>query len=235
MTDDEWMPRFFSSHFARLPGRARRGLWLGLAMLAVLVGWPGWAWDTQRLEQAAAALGGQAPAQAQALRALVADLTSRDEAVRVAAVNDFFNRRVQYRSDMEVWGLVDYWASPLEMLSRSAGDCEDFAIAKYFTLVSTGISHKKLRLVYVRARFGGLVQPHMVLAYYPTPDADPWVLDSLVQDLQLASSRPDLSPVFSFNAESVWEGVGATRVSGSAGERLSPWAAVMKKARAEGF
>lgn len=218
--------------------RARAGwraLCLALALAGGLLVWPGWAWDSSRLAQAASAMGGAAPAQVPALVALVADVAPRDESLRVAAVNDFYNRHLLYRSDLDLWGVADYWASPLETLGRGAGDCEDYAIAKYFTLVAAGVSHKKLRLVYVRALFNGLVQPHMVLVYYPRPDADPWVLDSLVQELRLASARPDLTPVFSFNAESLWEGVGSTRVGGSPGDRLSPWASVMRKARAEGF
>ncbi|MBN8488305.1 MAG: transglutaminase-like cysteine peptidase [Burkholderiales bacterium] len=162
-------------------------------------------------------------------------MPSRDEAARVAAVNEFYNQRIGFRSDHDLYGVSDHWASPLETLARGAGDCEDFAIAKYFTLVASGIPQRKLRLVYVRAMDLGLAIPHMVLAYYPMPDADPWVLDNLVHGLRPASARPDLTPVFSFNAEAIWEGVGTAPVKGAATERLSRWAAVLKKAREEGF
>ena len=79
------------------------------------------------------------------------------------------------------------------------------------------------------------VQTCALPIYYPRPDADPWVLDSLVHEFPVASSRTDLSPVFSFNAEAIWEGVGSAPVRGSASERLSPWAQVLRKARNEGF
>lgn len=195
----------------------------------------GWAFDPVRLLQAASALGEGPLGQARALQALVEQVRRVDEGQRIATVNDFFNRRLQYRQDIDLWGQVDYWASPLETLSRGAGDCEDFAIAKYFTLISAGVPHSRLRLVYVRIQMGSAQQPHMVLAYYPRPDAEPWVMDSLVTELRVASARPDLNPVFSFNAEAIWEGVAGPAVRGSATERLSPWAAVMRKARSEGF
>lgn len=212
--------------------------WVGLVMLsmalALAVG-AGQAWDGQRLLRSAGGLGELASRNVAAVQELVMNMPARDEPSKVAAVNDFYNNRIGFRSDQELYGVVDHWASPLETLARGAGDCEDFAIAKYFTLVAAGVSQRKLRLVYVRAMDVGLAVPHMVLAYYPTPDADPWVLDNLVPGLRPASARPDLTPVFSFNAEAIWEGVGAATVKGTATERLSRWASVLKKAREEGF
>jgi len=101
--------------------------------------------------------------------------------------------------------------------------------------VALGVPHRRLRMVYVRAQLSGTVMPHMVLAYYATADSDPLVLDSLVQELRPASRRPDLSPVFSFNAEGIWEGIVGASVRGNPAERMSRWGEVMRKARAEGF
>jgi predicted transglutaminase-like cysteine proteinase len=197
------------------------------------------AWDAERIVQAAARHGERSVQGARALRELVAQVQSQDEAAQVAAINEFYNRRLLYRDDMEIWGETDYWASPLESLGRGMGDCEDFAIAKYFTLTAMGVQHRQLRLVYVRATLGGPggpVQPHMVLAYYPQPSAEPLVLDNLITELRPASRRPDLSPVFSFNAEGLWEGVGAVSVQGAGpGERLSRWRDALTKARRDGF
>jgi len=141
------------------------------------------------------------------------------------------------RDDSEVWGQADYWASPLEMLGKGAGDCEDYAIAKFFSLVALGMPVGKLRLVYVRAQIGGAdgpVQAHMVLAYYATPGAEPLILDSLVGEIRPASRRPDLAPVFSFNSEGLWQGVGS-QAAGDPTARLSRWREILGKARAEGF
>lgn len=208
-----------------------------LAGLAALLSLGVQAWDPERIVQAAARHGEQAVQGARALRQSLAGV--HDEAAQVAAVNDFFNRRLAYRDDQDIWGQVDYWASPLESLQKGQADCEDYAIAKYATLAALGVPHRKLRLVYVRVAMGapgGAVQPHMVLAYYPSPEAEPLVLDNLVAELRPAGRRPDLTPVFSFNADGLWEGVGAVMVGGAGPtERLSRWRDALAKARQDGF
>jgi predicted transglutaminase-like cysteine proteinase len=157
---------------------------------------------------------------------------------KLKRVNDFFNRRVRFRDDQVVWGQSDYWATPMETLGKGAGDCEDFAIAKYFTLLLLSIPDDKLRLIYVQARLGGvnssITQAHMVLAFYPTPDADPMILDNLIDELQPASRRADLEPVFSFNSQGLWQGATGSRGAASPAN-LSRWRDLLNRARAEGF
>lgn len=57
-----------------------------------------------------------------------------DEAAKLRAVNDFFNRSLRFTDDIEIWQQEDYWATPVEALVKGAADCEDYAIAKYVTL-----------------------------------------------------------------------------------------------------
>jgi predicted transglutaminase-like cysteine proteinase len=159
---------------------------------------------------------------------------------KIRKVNEFFNRRVQFVDDIEAWGKSDYWATPLETLGRGQGDCEDFSIAKYFTLRFLDVPNNKLRLTYVKAKIGGLhsdiTQAHMVLGYYPDPDGEPYILDNLITDVREASRRPDLSPVFSFNSEGLWVGSGpGTKSAGSSTAKLSRWRDVMAKMQEEGF
>ena len=195
------------------------------------------AWDADTMLRAAQAQGPQALAGARALQATLAGLSGRDDATKLAAVNQFFNRRIVFTSDQEVWGQVDYWASPLEMLAKGRGDCEDFVIGKYFSLLVAGVPVQHLRLVYVRATIGGAggeTVAHMVLAYYATPGAEPLILDNLIGEIRPASRRPDLEPVFSFNGEGLWQGVGS-QSAGDPVARLSRWREVLAKVRAEGF
>jgi predicted transglutaminase-like cysteine proteinase len=195
------------------------------------------AWDSDRAQQAAQRLGGQAVAGLRALHGVMAGAADVDDLGRLDAINQFFNRRIVFRDDAEVWASADYWASPIETLSRGAGDCEDFAIAKYFALLAAGTPASQLRLVYVRLQQGGAggpSQPHMVLAYYATPQAEPMILDNLVTEIRPASRRPDLTPVFSFNSEGLWQGAGAQSM-GDPVARLSRWRDVLAKVRAEGF
>lgn len=211
------------------------GRWLRAAVvLAALAGDWGQAWEAPRVMQAAQRQGGATPQRAQALVQLIGEVSPQDEESRLKAINGFFNRSVLYRDDREVWGQVDYWASPLETLSRGQADCEDYAIAKYFSLLASGVPGVKMRLVYVRAQLAGGIQAHMVLAYYPQPDAEPLILDNLITDIRPASRRPDLAPVFSFNAEGLWQGV-AGASAGDPVARLSRWRDVLAKAKAEGW
>ena len=193
--------------------------------------------DAERMAVAAQAQGQKAVAGWQALRPVLTAALGQGDIARLQAINDFFNRRIVFRDDLQVWGQIDYWASPFEMLGKGEGDCEDFALAKYFSLRAVGVAANKLRLVYVRAQLGGPggpVQAHMVLAYYALPDAEPLILDNLISELRPASRRPDLTPVFSFNADGLWQGTGA-QSAGDPLARLSRWRDALAKARAEGF
>lgn len=172
---------------------------------------------------------------------LVADMEKiADQDQQIQKTNEFWNRRMQFTEDTDAWGQSDYWATPMESLGHGQGDCEDFAIAKYFTLLSAGMDVSQLRLIYVKAKMGGaasnLTQAHMVLAYYSDPDAEPQILDNLLGDIRPASRRQDLTPVFSFNGQGIWAGVSASGSAKSAGtKRLSRWEELLTRARTEGF
>lgn len=201
--------------------------------------------------RAAARHGERARSGAADLLKLMSAASSLDESGQVQAVNAFFNDRLQFADDQDTWGQADYWASPLESLQRGRGDCEDYAIAKYFTLLGLGIPPSRLRLVYARAAAAGSVialisgradptagrmQSHMVLAYYPPRGGEPQVLDNLIDDIRPALLRPDLTPVFSFNQTGLWEGVGTVSVGGAGPvTRLARWRDVIKKAKTDGF
>ena len=195
------------------------------------------AWDADLMLRAAQAHGAGALGSAAELRALIGGLADQSDAAKLVGVNRFFNERITFASDIEVWGEVDHWASPLELLAKGRGDCEDYVIGKYFSLLATGIPVGRLRLVYVNAQLGGAqgeTMAHMVLAHYAAPDAEPSILDNLIGEIRPASKRPDLMPVFSFNGEGLWHGVGG-QAAGNPVARLSRWREVLAKARATGF
>jgi len=147
---------------------------------------------------------------------------------KLRRVNDFFNA-LEFVNDIDHWGKKDYWATPLETLVSNGGDCEDFSIAKYFTLLEMGISAERMRLTYVKAL--RLNQAHMVLTYFPAPDDDPLVLDNLEKAISPASMRDDLQPVYSFNGNGLW--LAKTRLADSKqvgrADRLAPWRDVIAR------
>ena len=124
-----------------------------------------------------------------------------DEIQLLAEVNRTLNR-LRFVDDLPHWGSADYWATPAESVGSDGADCEDFSIAKFFLLKELGVPVSRLRMTYVKALT--LNQAHMVLAYYPRPDAEPLVLDNLEDTVRPASERTDLVPVYSFNDEEVW-------------------------------
>ena len=205
-----------------------------LLCLLGLVAVPAWALDPARLMDAAARLGPRAPREAQLLLQLIEQARRVDDERRLTLVNSYINKRIAFHTDQEAWGQADFWASPLESLAKAKGDCEDYAIAKYFSLVLAGVAESRLRMVYVRAMLDGKPEAHMVLAYYAKPESVPLILDNLQGEVKPASQRPDLSPVFSFNAEGLWRGVGQ-HTAGDPVARLSLWRDLLAKVRAEGF
>jgi predicted transglutaminase-like cysteine proteinase len=192
--------------------------------------------DFSRLQQALTNRFGAAP---QALftdwQGLLTEGRTLGEREKLRRVNDFFNQRIAFDDDISIWRQSDYWATPLETIGSGRADCEDFSIAKYYSLLEMGIPVGKLRLVYVRARQDGpagpILQAHMVLAYYATPSAEPLVLDNLRPEIAPASRRTDLAPIFSFNSAGLWQGTG----NQSSKSNLSRWQDLLSRARAEGF
>jgi predicted transglutaminase-like cysteine proteinase len=145
------------------------------------------------------------------------------ERQKLELVNDFMNV-TPFLSDMKHWGKVDYWASPVEFLSTNGGDCEDFSIAKYFTLRALGVPDDRLQITYVK-ELRIYNDAHMVLAYFETPDAEPLILDNINKAILPASARTDLLPVYSFNGSGLWlakEQTGRGQSVGSS-DRISLW------------
>ncbi|MEM7404491.1 MAG: transglutaminase-like cysteine peptidase [Pseudomonadota bacterium] len=156
-----------------------------------------------------------------------------DELTRARRANDFFNT-LPWIDDNQLWGRRDYWATPFEMLGINGGDCEDYSIGKYFTLTHLSVPGEKLLITYVRAP--ALRQTHMVLAYYPYPGADPYILDNLIGEIRRGSERTDLYPVYSFNVDGIWKSDTTRRgrrVGGA--RRLNAWRAVLQRMQSFGW
>lgn len=183
--------------------------------------------DSQQIEQYRQLYGDNAAKRLTAWQALIRDAANLPEAKKLEAVNRFFNQ-VRFIDDIIHWGKEDYWATPVEFLISNGGDCEDFSIAKYYTLRALGVADAKMSLTYVKSL--ELNQAHMVLTYYSTPSDMPVVLDNLIGEIRPASERPDLLHVYTFNGDSLWlskKGRRAELVGTS--DRLKPWTSVQSR------
>ena len=157
---------------------------------------------------------------------LIATNQGKSVQEKLVLVNNFMNNNVLWVSDYDHYGVRDYWATPLEMLASGGGDCEDYAIAKYFTLLALHVPMASMKITYVKAQNVDIVnQSHMVLTFYATPGAMPLVLDNLNPEIKPASERTDLTPVYSFNGQGLWlakeRSLGKSVAGGSSG--ISLW------------
>jgi len=162
-------------------------------------------------------------------QSLLLDSHNKTSTEKLTLVNDFFNQ-MKWTEDQNLWQKRDYWATPIESLIRNAGDCEDFSIAKYFTLLELGIPVEQLKVSYVQMR--QTQQAHMVLAFYESEGADPLILDNMQKKIMRGSKRTDLAPMFHFNGEGVWsKDSPSTRVDSAL--KIRNWADLMQRIDAE--
>ncbi len=125
-------------------------------------------------------------------------LAEQAEGLSGAALLDRVNRTVNaamtYKSDRAVWGVDDYWATPVEMAQQGAGDCEDFAIAKYWALRSLGLLDEQMQLVVLQDTRRQLF--HAVLVVHTASGA--YVLDNVSNRLLADTAYPQYQPIMSF-------------------------------------
>jgi predicted transglutaminase-like cysteine proteinase len=192
-----------------------------MILIASIINGQNFRLDTELLSNAEQKYGKSARLRIVAWENLIITDTSQTELEKLEKVNQFFNQ-MEFVADIDQWGDKDYWATPIEFLGTQGGDCEDFTIAKYFTLKAMGIEEEKLNLTYVKALTYNV--HHMVLTYFSTPGSEPLVLDNIVADIKPASQRRDLLPIYSFNGTGLWlaKQRGRGKLAGSS-SRLKRW------------
>ena len=113
----------------------------------------------------------------------------RDRRARVGEINHAINLAIRPMEDLAQYGEVDAWSSPLVTFNTGAGDCEDYAIAKYVALQMAGIPAEDLRIVVVLEPNG---KGHAVASV--RLDGHWLILDNqriaMVEDINARSYRP---------------------------------------------
>jgi predicted transglutaminase-like cysteine proteinase len=82
--------------------------------------------------------------------AIVDSARARDGRARLGEINRAINLAIRPMSDLAQYGQIDVWSSPLVTFASGAGDCEDYAIAKFAALRLAGIPPDDLRIVIMR-------------------------------------------------------------------------------------
>lgn len=129
---------------------------------------------------------------------LIADARPLARADQLRLVNRTLNQ-IRYISDLENWGVPDYWAAVREFLARN-GDCEDYAIAKYMALKALGVPIDAMRIAVVQDLNLGV--PHAILVV--ALDGDSWVLDNQIREVLPTSAIVHYQPVYSINEHGWW-------------------------------
>lgn len=174
------------------------------------------------LEKIEREYGAFAKRRAFALVQMMNEVRDQSEMEKLNGVNDFFNQ-TPYASDKETWGVSDYWATRYEFIGKDRGDCEDYVIAKYFTLKELGVPPSKLFMTYAKSL--KYKTAHMVLTYYATPRSEPLILDNYNFKILPASQRDDLIPIYSFSGDELFNAKQAQigKMVPAAAKQTRPW------------
>ena len=81
------------------------------------------------------------------LLAIVDNARAREGRARLGEINRAINLAIRPMSDLAQHGAIDVWSPPLVTFTSGAGDCEDYAIAKFVALRLAGVSPDDLRVV----------------------------------------------------------------------------------------
>jgi predicted transglutaminase-like cysteine proteinase len=148
--------------------------------------------------------------------AIVDIARAREGRARLGEINRAINLAIRPMSDLAQYGEVDVWSSPLVTFAHGAGDCEDYAIAKFVALRLAGISADDLRIVVMRDTIRG--EAHAVAAV--RLDGHWLTLDNnrmaMVEDAYVRNYRP----LFVIDQHGVMQYVDAPLVAGGPAQDL---------------
>jgi predicted transglutaminase-like cysteine proteinase len=139
------------------------------------------------------------PAEAQRFIAIIDKAMTRQGFAQIAEINRSINLDIRPVDDLTLYGVAERWTTPLVTFASGAGDCEDYAIAKYVALRQIGISESDLRLVVVYDR--DTKEHHAVAS---VRYAGSWrVLDNRTLAIKEDAEMTQFDPMFTLDAQSV--------------------------------
>jgi predicted transglutaminase-like cysteine proteinase len=139
------------------------------------------------------------PCEAVQWREFIRSIESKPLQAQIEEVNDWSNKH-PYVEDQLNWGLNDYWETPLEFMEIN-GDCEDYAISKYYSMRALGLSADKMRIIIVQDfNLGGII--HAVLGVYDHDEL--YILDNQIKQVMPAMRIYHYRPIFGINENAWW-------------------------------
>lgn len=119
-------------------------------------------------------------------------------AAKIKIVNGFFNQW-PYQSDPKNWHKNDYWSTPREFIEDS-GDCEDFAIVKYFALRALGVPAASMAVVIVDDMTNKITHAILVVS----DGNNFYTLDNSTNLIYQNSAHSNYAPHFFMNEQNMW-------------------------------
>lgn len=130
---------------------------------------------------------------------MLESLAGKSLRTQLEKINDWGNKH-PYIVDQLNWGLEDYWETPYEFMTVN-GDCEDYAIAKYYSLRALGVSEDKMRIMIVQdLNLGGVI--HAILGVYD--DDEMIILDNQIDQIMPAMKIYHYRPIYGVNENHWW-------------------------------
>jgi predicted transglutaminase-like cysteine proteinase len=155
-------------------------------------------WSESVFVQIENEFGAEAHKRIRHIHQVIQDNYSKPDREKLEIVNNTLNA-VPWISDSRNWDADDYWATPLETLTKFGGDCEDMAIGKFVMLRMMGIPKQNLELGYVKVRKTG--ESHMVLVWLNDSRSESFVLDNLDKEVKTGKERSDLLAIYLTDAD----------------------------------
>ncbi len=123
------------------------------------------------------------------------NLKGSDISAQLRHVSASVNKLVAYRTDEQNHGRLDYWSTPNETLSRSSGDCEDYAILKMALLSRLGVPMNAMEIVVVKDTSRRLF--HAVLSV--ALEGKSVILDNMTDAVETDTAKLSYAPLFSIS------------------------------------
>ncbi|MDH3740731.1 MAG: transglutaminase-like cysteine peptidase [Hyphomicrobiales bacterium] len=143
-----------------------------------------------------------------AWRQLLAAIRGLPTHEQLARLNQGVNALISHGEDADIFRVRDHWAAPMEFL-QTGGDCEDYTILKYASLLELGYSDHQLRIAVVRDTRRR--QDHAVLAVASSQGVI--VLDSLTDTPVPHGQIRHYNPVYSVNRANRWVHIATKQIS----------------------
>lgn len=143
-----------------------------------------------------------------AWRQLLRTIRNLPRGEQLARLNRGINKLISHGDDADIFRVRDYWAAPMEFL-QTGGDCEDYTILKYASLLELGYRDRELRIVV--ATDTRRQQDHAVLAV--AGEQDITILDSLTDTPLPHEKVRHYKPVYSVNRTNRWVHIATKQIS----------------------